>query len=318
MPSSDQVPAQAQVDQAIEWLVKLRFDNPNPATEQQFQQWLAHHPHNAQAWQRVSTLSDELAGLPSDLSRRTLDGRQRQRINRRDHLKLLAVLAIGGSAGWAAREPLGLPALMADNSTGTGERRRLQGSDGSQIQLNTASAIDCAFSAQARRVSLIRGEIFMATAKAASPFYVETEHGRLQALGTRFNVRLDDARTSLAVYEGAVQIRTVRGETRVLGAGQQAYFSAEGIADSQAADMAREAWTQGALLADNISLREVVEELRRYRYGHLGVADEVADLRVYGNFPIQDPQRVLRMLSAALPIRIEQPLPWWTSIEARH
>ena len=61
----------------------------------------------------------------------------------------------------------------------------------------------------------------------------------------------------------------------------------------------------------------VIRELRRYRRGHLGVADEVAGLTVYGNFPVHDTDRVLRMLASALPIRIEQPLPWWTRVEAR-
>lgn len=44
MPMPDGTPAQAQVDQAIDWLVKLRFDTPSPRTEQQFQHWLASHP----------------------------------------------------------------------------------------------------------------------------------------------------------------------------------------------------------------------------------------------------------------------------------
>ena len=61
----------------------------------------------------------------------------------------------------------------------------------------------------------------------------------------------------------------------------------------------------------------MIRELRRYRRGHLGVADEVAGLTVYGNFPVHDTDRVLRMLASALPIRIEQPLPWWTRVEAR-
>ena len=51
MPTPDSAPAQAQVDQAIDWLVKLRFDSPCPRTEQQFQHWLASHPHNPLAWQ---------------------------------------------------------------------------------------------------------------------------------------------------------------------------------------------------------------------------------------------------------------------------
>ncbi len=152
----DTTPTQAQVDQAIDWLVKLRFDSPCPRTRQQFEQWLASHPHHPLAWQRVSLLSDELAGLPKDLSRRTLEGSQQQRGSRRNHLKLLALLAVGGSLGLTAREPLGLPELLADNSTAVGERRQVQGRDGSRIQLNTASAIDLDYSVEQRQLALLR------------------------------------------------------------------------------------------------------------------------------------------------------------------
>ncbi|WP_313301495.1 DUF4880 domain-containing protein, partial [Pseudomonas sp.] len=54
MRKAEQAPSQAQVDQAIEWLVKLRFDRPGPAIEAQFNHWLAADALNALAWQRVS------------------------------------------------------------------------------------------------------------------------------------------------------------------------------------------------------------------------------------------------------------------------
>ena len=115
-----------------------------------------------------------------------------------------------------------------------------------------------------------------------------------------------------------MEIRTAaNGETAVLSAGQQAGFRSDRIETASAADIAREAWTQGTLVADDITLGELIRELRRYRRGHLGVADEIADLTVYGNFPLHDTDRVLRMLASALPIRIEQPMPWWTSVEGR-
>ena len=121
----------------------------------------------------------------------------------------------------------------------------------------------------------------------------------------------------LAVYEGAVEIRAQGGLVQVLAAGQQAQFDADQISGVAPAEEARSAWTDGVLAAENITLRQLLQELQRYRRGHLGVADEVADLRVYGNFPANDPDRALRMLASALPIRIEQPLPWWISVEAR-
>ncbi|MBS3934647.1 MAG: FecR domain-containing protein, partial [Sulfuritalea sp.] len=190
--------------------------------------------------------------------------------------------------------------------------------DGSRLWLNTASAIDLRFDARARQIRLLAGEIFIATAPDAHrPFLVDTAHGRLRALGTRFNVRQEDGETRLAVYHGAVDIRTAAGDaTRIVAAGRQARFTKNDITSIESADFAREAWTRGALVADNITLGEVVRELRRYRQDPLDVADAVADLKVYGNFPIRDTDRVLAMLASALPVRIDQSDPARTRIEA--
>lgn len=317
MPSSDQVPAQAQVDQAIEWLVKLRFDNPNPATEQQFQQWLAHHPHNAQAWQRVSTLSDELAGLPSDLSRRTLDGRQRQRINRRDHLKLLAVLAIGGSAGWAARDPLGLPALMADNSTGTGERRRLQGSDGSQIQLNTASAIDLHYSAELRELTLLRGEVSLASNPGDNrPFLITTRVGALATRDGQLLLRENDQGLLLAVRRGKVTLFPTSPSPRVVQAGEVLQVSPHGAHALASLHADPWGWTDGVLSVQQMPLGEFCAELARYRPGLLRCAGDVAALKVSGTYQLNDTEQILQLLTRSLPVRVDYRTRYWVSVGA--
>lgn len=319
------LPSHAVLEQAAYWYATLRDGQASAQQYARWQAWLGADLLHEQAWRYVEGISQDFEPLlgraDTRLAADALEIAAGRMHSRRRLLSGMAVITTGSLCGWLGwREallPSSLMALGADYRTATGEQREMTLADGSRTWLNTASAIDLAFSAHARVVTLLRGEVFIATAKGARPFYVETEHGRLQALGTRFNVRRDGERTWLAVYEGAVEIRTASGETRVVDAGQQAPFSAERIGDSLAADAAREAWTQGTLLADNISLREVVQELRRYRHGHLGVADEVAELRVYGNFPIQDSERVLRMLASALPIHIEQPMPWWASIEAR-
>ena len=145
---------------------------------------------------------------------------------------------------------------------------------------------------------------------------MDTPQGRLRALGTRFTVRLDGEQTFLAVYEGAVEAHIRKGASAVLQAGQQTRFTPDAVADIQPADAARAAWSRGVLVAQDIPLRQVVAELRRYRHGHLGIAPAVADLRVFGNFPLGDTDDTLDMLAAALPVRISRTLPWWVSIEA--
>lgn len=183
----------------------------------------------------------------------------------------------------------------------------------------TASVLKVFFDAEQRRLRLLAGEIFIDTAQDAHrPFLVDTAQGRLRALGTRFNVRQIDGVTRLAVYQGAVAIHTASiGATRIVEAGQQARFTRHAITAIEAADFAREAWTRGNLVADNITLGEVVQELRRYRQEPLDVADAVAELKVYGNFPIHDTDRVLAMLASALPIRIDRSDPARTRIAAK-
>ncbi|WP_343595725.1 FecR domain-containing protein [Pseudomonas sp.] len=317
MPSSERAPAQAQVDQAIEWLVKLRFDTPSPVTERQFQQWLAGHPHNALAWQRVSGLSDELAGLPSALSRRTLEGSERQRISRRDQLRLLAVLAVGGSLGWAAREPLGLPAMMADSSTGTGERRQLQGSDGSRIQLNTASAIDLRYSAELRELTLVRGEVSLdSNASDNRPFRINT---RLGVLGTRNGqllLRENDQGLLLAVRRGDVTLFPYSPSPRLVHAGETLQVSTNN--DYQLASLHSDpwGWTEGVLSVQQMPLGEFVAELARYRPGLLRCSPQVAGLKVSGTYQLSDTERILHLLARSLPVRIDSRTRYWVSIGA--
>ncbi|VFR38336.1 Fe2+-dicitrate sensor, membrane component [plant metagenome] len=121
----------------------------------------------------------------------------------------------------------------------------------------------------------------------------------------------------LAVYEGAVEVRTAAGATAVIPAGWQTRYTREALGTPEPADPAREAWTRGLLLARNIPLASLVQELRRYHPGHLGLAPELADLPVYGGYPIDDPAQTLAMLESVLPVRVKRSLPWWVSIEPR-
>jgi len=319
-------PSHAVLTQAAEWYARLRDGSASSHETARWQAWLHAAEEHQAAWQYVEDISRGLDPL-----RTTVDPRQTAHALTKAHARLharrrvlitLAALASGGTLGSLSWRQSMLPASMlawtADHRTPTGEQRSLTLADGTQLWLNTASALNVHFSASERRIELVQGEVFIETAHDETrPFLVETPHGRMRALGTRFNVYLDEAHTQLDVYAGAVEIRTASSAiSRVVRAGQQSCFDRADITAMATAGAAREAWTQGILVADNIPLRDVVQELRRYRPGHIGVADGVAELKVYGSFPLQDTDRVLRMLASALPIRVEQPLPWWTTLES--
>lgn len=318
-------PSHAVLQQAAEWYAHLRDGRAGAQTQAEWQCWLHAAEEHRTAWRLIEEIRQGFAPL-RDLPdpRRTAhalcvaDDRLR---GRRRMLAGVVALAGSGLLGWLGwREnllPAAVMAWAADHRTALGEQREIALADGSRLWLNTASAIDVHFDASARRIHLLAGEIFIATAPDAHrPFLVDTAQGRLRALGTRFNVWQAESETRLAVYEGAVEIRTASGNaTHIVATGQQARFTRDGIASDETADFARAAWTQGALVADNIRLADVVRELRRYREGPLDIDDAVADLKVYGNFPIRDTDRVLIMLASALPIRIDRSNPAHLRIE---
>ncbi|MDH0303153.1 MULTISPECIES: FecR domain-containing protein [unclassified Pseudomonas] len=317
MPTPEQTPTQAQIDQAIEWLVRLRYDSPGPRTEQQFQRWLASQPQHAEAWQRVSSLGDELAGLPGELSRRTLAGTERQRTSRRDHLKLLSVLALAAGTGWVAREPLGLPALLADTRTGTGERRELLGSDGSRIRLNTASAIDLRYSVEQRRLTLLRGEVSLdSNASDNRPFSIDTRVGDLATQGGQLLLRENAQGLLLAVRQGEVTLFPASAAEHRVRPGEVLQVFSGGTYRPATLHGDPWGWTDGVLSVQQMPLGEFVDELSRYRPGVLRCAPEVAGLKVSGTYQLADTEQILLLLARSLPVRVDYRTRYWVSIGA--
>ena len=118
--------------------------------------------------------------------------------------------------------------------TAKGEQRRLQLPDGTQLLLNTATALDIDYSPTLRRLHLYAGEVLITTAPDTQspkrPFVVDTPAGRAQALGTRFTVRheadgSDAHATRIEVFEGAVELRGSSGTALRIDAGQAARLS---------------------------------------------------------------------------------------------
>lgn len=317
-------PSHEVMEQAAAWYALLRSGEAAASDRALWQAWLDEHPDHRRAWSHVETVSRNFEIIHDTPDpRQTADNlwtANTRLIRRRRVLTGLAALAGTGLLGWTAwRSPLPGMALAwaADHRTATGEMRELVLSDGTRVWLNTATAFNESYSTRLRRLHLVAGEILIDTAAdPLRPFVVEPPQGRLRALGTRFTVRLNGEEALLAVYSGAVEVRTAATDTvAVVETGQQARFTHQAVAAIQAADPAREAWTRGVLLAEDLPLAEVVRELRRYRSGHLGVAPEVSNLRVFGSFPLHDTDETLAMLASALPIRIHRRLPWWLSIE---
>lgn len=309
------------LEQAVEWLVRLGEEAAGEAERAACARWRAQHPDHARAWERVERLHDLVATVPATLARPVLD--RPSRGGRRTAIKSLGALLLLAPGAWLGWQWLGRSPAGATLQTAVGERRRLRLDDASLLELDTDTAVEVAFGVQQRVLRLRHGQILVTTAadpqRPARAFRVTTADGALQALGTRFEVRVDAGSTHVAVLEGAVlaQPGTAAAPCRV-PAGQALRFDRRHCGALRATAPGVAAWTRGMLVADAWPLAALLRELGRYRRGILRCDPAIAGLRVSGAFPLDDPERSLTLLEATYPVRVQRHADgWWTTLAPR-
>ncbi len=315
-------PVSAKVlDAAIAWQLCLDSGNGSQVERDEHARWLAANEEHARAWAQLGML-DQHFSLASAPARSALMQSHNGAVRRMRKLGggLASVMLACGLALFMGNRIMPVDYWLADQRTATGEQRTVRLADNTLIQLNTHSAIDVRFDATQRRVILQDGEIFIETGSHEDPrpFIVETRDGRMRALGTRFLVRREDEGTLLGVLESAVAAHA-RNDDReqILREGQQMLMTRDGLGPMLALKPGADAWTRGMLVVENARLADLVAELGRYRAGHLGVAPEIADLRITGSFPLKNTDLALKALSPTLPVQVEQHTQWWTKVIAR-
>jgi transmembrane sensor len=234
-------------------------------------------------------------------------------------LQWLRVATVGISLAIAGVVVLGtLPVLQEvlfhEYSTSVGEQRSVRLVDGSVISLNARSRVRVDFSSDARDVFLDDGQALFSVAHDRSrPFRVHAGHSVVQAIGTKFDVRVGD-RIEVAVLEGRVQIasdsirrlHTAAAQTAVsmpaqLGAGEALSVSISGAISAPARIDVEEigAWRQRRLVFRDRPLSEIVEEFQRYNRAPLiRIEDEELRSRTLnGVFDADDPQTLISYLA---------------------
>jgi len=314
-------PVSAKVlDAAIAWQLCLDCGNGSQDERNEHAKWLAANEEHSRAWAQLGML-DQRFSLTSAPARSALLQSHNGAVRRMRKFGggLASVMLACGLALLMGNQFVPIDYWLADQRTATGEQRTVRLADNTVIRLNTHSAIDVRFDATQRRVILQDGEIFVETGNHEDPrpFIVETRDGRMRALGTQFLVRREDEGTLLSVLQSAVAAHAQRGDReQILREGQQVLMTRDGLGPMLALKPGADAWTRGMLVVENARLADLVAELSRYRPGFLGVAQDVAGLRITGSFPLNNTDLALKALSPTLPVQVEQRTHWWTRVIA--
>lgn len=329
-----------QVEQeAAEWLVRLDSDESLTQVEkEEFDLWLSNDPQNyevfselAAMWNNANVLSQLAVPIAPKLSEKINSS-----ITRYFRTSFVIAAAVFVSICLSLiyfYQPNLSTSTNGIMTTDIGEQQRVTLSDGSVVNINTNTSIDVKFSRQAREIILLKGEAHFNVAKDEDwPFRVVTGSSQISALGTVFNVRVNDNTTDVVVAEGRVGVASInqrqsgkptKTNTITLGllrAGEKASIVSKPDNDRaltstlelfeklDSASIQRSlSWTQGSLVFAGETLAEVVQEISRYTPITIEFSDpEIGAIRIGGRFPVGKTEAMFAALETDFGLHVSQ------------
>ncbi|WIW90290.1 FecR domain-containing protein (plasmid) [Sphingobium sp. V4] len=233
-----------------------------------------------------------------------------------------ASLLCGLIASAALFQLLNAPAPhVADNDevaaplvTKLGEVRSLKLADGSQVVLDTDTAMSVSMTSARREIVLKRGRArFVVAHDKSRPFFVRAGGLEVRATGTIFDVLY---RNNVAVHliEGGVEVQFApqgksAGGKLLLRPGQILALR-RGQAPQSVVIPARRSdqqWVSGVKSFDNVPIREVIVEANSYSETKIElVPPSLGDREIFADIHIRDIERVAEAISGFLDLGIDR------------
>lgn len=288
--------------EAAAWLARLRAEDRTRDDEELFRRWLAADPINAERFEYVSTIWEDMDAL-RDVPRVKAAP---QRLTRRRLLTgSLAAFAVGGiGLQWSA-------ATAGVYTTQRGEQRRLTLEDGSRLLLNTDTSVKVRFDTEQRRIDLRRGQAFFEVSTDPRPFHVNAGAHDLTVQRGRFDLRREAEHLSVLAIDGVATLAsdvTANSDLVRIGVGERVRVDAARRVEHDRPELNDIlAWQSGNAVFRGESLARVVTEMNRYTDRELVLTDDrAAAMRISGVYRVGDNGAFARSLAKLLPIKVEQ------------
>ncbi|MFJ3522383.1 FecR domain-containing protein [Pseudomonas sp. NPDC090203] len=306
-------------EKAMEWWLEINSLDVDPRTVAAFHRWRNETRLHDIAWQRAEALAGQMQAFrqagDSGLAKRALLSPERSGISRRRAIKGLGLLLAAGATAWTARDTSLAQRFTADYSTGVGEQRKVSLSSEIELALNTRTAIDVQQRNNQWQIDLLRGEVLIET-RATAGLLMRMAGIEAKATTAQFSTRLfDNGSTLLSVYKGSLQVSTGQGrDTTLLDQGQQARFSPHALLERHPLEQRSAPWAEGMIVAHGQPLEAFLQDLGRYRYGHLSCDPALARLRVWGTYPLADSDQVIDAVADTLKLEVQRFTRLWVKL----
>ena len=303
-PQKDNI-AEDVKETAAYWIVRLSSPDCTPEDRCAFEAWRRAAPEHEDAYnrqQRGAAFVDRnvshplLQDLAEAVRTETAPQWNRRRLARWGSVAASFALLIAVSVftvnTFMSPADRSVVAAIEAYETAIGERSTIVLADGTSLTLNTNSKVEVDFKAVQRDVRLLRGQALFEVAKDVDrPFVVEAGGRRVVALGTAFDIRLDDAvGVQVTLIEGSVSVDETaapapgadgalsgpaRADKIVLKAGERFVAMAQAPAKVTQADIEEiTSWRNGRLVFRKKPLPQVIAEMNRYSAQQLVLSDD--------------------------------------------
>jgi transmembrane sensor len=313
--------------QAARWV--MRIDQDKDGNEAGLRAWVGENTSRADAYNRARRASDR-APFPArkiygtaaqrGVPVRVADPRaQRKKLIFATAFSLaltsIAIYFVLTRLNILVQYPNGSGSLEQLYSTQIGEVRPVQLADGSQLLLDTDSAVRVNLSDSSRQVLMIRGRVRFSVAHDASrPFSVRVGNATITDRGTIFDVEAyRDVRVRLIA--GAIDVAfkrvTKSGEAQPirLHAGQQIRFDptlTAPIVPPTVTPVSDVQWVTGLKTFDDVQVSDILDEVNRYSTTSIVLADPALGTHhVFLDLDIRDTQAVARNLALYLQLAVD-------------
>jgi transmembrane sensor len=188
-------------------------------------------------------------------------------------------------------------------------------SDGTKVELNTASVVRAAVGQIRREVWLDRGEAYFEVEHdERRPFVVHAGSRQVTVLGTKFSVRREGDEVTVYVREGRVRVDDLKGarsvrSTTITGGDIALAKGTATLVTAQSDERVQDAlaWREGMLSFDQKRLSDVAAEFNRYNRQQLVLTDsDAANIRIGGMFPSSKPDDFAHLLRDAYGLEVDE------------
>lgn len=314
---------------AEDWFARMRAPGCTEIERAAFRRWLQESADNEAAYQQVQTVWERTARLRTspgiaDATREALQARaphrRRRLAGRRWQWPAAAAAALALAVGLSVLGTgagLWPPGFLAEGEsfvTATAEQRSITLTDGSSVLLDAESVLRVDYDDQARNLVLERGQAqFKVARDPGRPFLVEAGNSVVRALGTEFQVRVDDRAVTVTLLEGKVSVDApgllggilAPPRSEVLEAGQKVEVASrrQPLTPKPADLEVAKGWTHGDLVFKRWRLEDLVAEMNRHSQTRIRIEDAaLRDLLVSGRFRAGDQQSLIQALEHEWPI----------------